>query len=453
MRPGCEAVDDAIARFLKLFSEPAALLVAVSGGGDSLGLLIALDEALNSGRHSGFSITACTVDHGLRAQSADEARWVADFCARRGVAHVTRRWRGPAPVAGVQAAARDARHALLADAARETGASAIVTAHNLDDQSETVAMRSARRDDGAGLAGMAPATLVCGTVWVLRPLLRVARCDIRSYLQSRGQTWLEDPSNLNRRFERVRVRLDAAGSAGLDAGTRPAAAGGGWPDAAAARRRAARAGADFLAREVRVFDATLACLPKPAIAAALSSDACWQAFLTLAAVLGGREHRPERAAADRLAAFIGSESLSRITAGRVVFDRRREGLFVYREQRGIEPVAVAPAQAAVWDGRWRIRNLGTETLCVRSGDAEAEGAPAGWAGVPAGVEKRAARGRPLVLSGEARADDASFTLEPVLLPFERYLPVFDLPLADAMAGLFGRGPHLRPPIAETDDTL
>lgn len=207
-------VEGAVTRFLNSFHKPTRLLVAVSGGGDSIGLLIALDEALKSGRLSGFSLFACTIDHGLRADSADEARWVGALCAGRGISHLTRSWSGPRPQRGLQAAAREARYALLVEAACDVGAAAIVTAHNSDDQRETVAMRGSRRNDGAGLAGMAPATLVQNAVWLLRPLLGVPREDIRAFLRCRGQGWLDDPSNVNRAFERVRVRLDARSGAG-----------------------------------------------------------------------------------------------------------------------------------------------------------------------------------------------------------------------------------------------
>ena len=104
-------------------------------------------------------------------------------------------------------------------------------------------------DGGTGLAGIAPATLIFGSTWLLRPLLGVRRADIRTHLRVLGQDWIEDPSNVNRRFERIRVRLDGAEADGGEGADRGDADG---KQAAEARRREAAQGAAFLAREVRV---------------------------------------------------------------------------------------------------------------------------------------------------------------------------------------------------------
>lgn len=434
-----QGIDETVAHFLKSFHKPARLLVAVSGGGDSVGLLLALDDALKTGRFSRFSLIACTVDHALRAGSADEVRWVAALCARRGIPHVERRWDGPKPVGGIQARAREARHALLAEAARSLDADAIVTAHNLDDQRETIAMRKARRSEGAGLAGIAPATLILGTVWVLRPLLSLPRADIRAYLEGIGQDWLEDPSNVNRSFERVRVRLDG----GSETAARGAPVDAIVPGPAAEMRAlAARQGGAFLARDVRMFGSAIAWLLPSAMTAAMEDDANWRALMVLVAVLGGRKHQLEAEAAQRLKAFVESGRLSRMTAGRVVFDRRREGLLLYRECRGIASVTIAPFKQAIWDDRWTVQNRSSAELTVQSAtDATDDVEP----DVPSGVAKRAARGRPRVTIGKALAAEHMFSLQPMLSSYDRYLPVFDLPLAQALARLFGRVPYPAPP--------
>lgn len=431
MRPHGQGIGDAIAHFLNSFSKPAKLLVAVSGGGDSVGLLVALDAALQSGRYPGITVAACTVDHALRDASAQEARWVADLCARRGIAHVTRRFAGEKPARGIQAAARVARHALLADAARAIGADAILTAHNRDDRRETVAMRAARSSEGAGLAGIAPATLLFRSIWLLRPLLDVSREEIRAFLHGLGQPWLEDPSNENRAFERVRIRKEGADDR-LDERAH---------SAASARMRHAGEGAAYLARHMQVFDASVAKLPSASIAA-LEGQANWQALLTVVAVLGGREHRLERDAADRLAAFLHGGALTRMTAGRVAFDRRREGLFLYREMRGIEALEIAADSEAVWDGRWRIGNHGRTALFV---DADGGTATDRWDGVPSGVFARAARARPRLRSSSGEPFTSGFSAEAVLAPFDHHLPLFDLPLANAIARLFALPGFSDPP--------
>src|SRR5690606_11149287 len=102
-------------------------------------------------------------------------------------------------------ASREARYALRAQAAADFGTDCILTGHTMDDQAETVAMR-AQRGAGAGLAGMARATLFDERVWIVRPLLDVRRQELRAYLQTHDVRWIDDPSNQNRAYERVRIR-------------------------------------------------------------------------------------------------------------------------------------------------------------------------------------------------------------------------------------------------------
>ena len=157
-------------------------------------------------------------------KSAGEARHVAAVCASLGVPHIVRRWQGEKPKNGIMAAAREARYGLLADIAHEVSANTVVTAHTLDDQRETLAMRTARLSEGEGGAGtgIADAMLFDRRLWIVRPFLACRRADIRAYLTRRGMSWLDDPSNEDVRYERVRTRKrlaqDAASSSAPDGG-------------------------------------------------------------------------------------------------------------------------------------------------------------------------------------------------------------------------------------------
>ena len=181
-------------------------MIALSGGSDSTALLSLARDVLSAETGSG-RLVAATVDHGLRAESAAEARRCADLCGSLGIAHVILRWDGDKPATGVQTAARAARYRLLAG---EAAGGIVLTGHTLDDQLETVAMRRAR-GPGRGLSGIAPATLFEGGTWFVRPLLALRRGALRDHLAAAGLGWIEDPSNRDRRFERVRVRESAAG--------------------------------------------------------------------------------------------------------------------------------------------------------------------------------------------------------------------------------------------------
>src|SRR6185312_541204 len=142
------------ASLLDDLSSLPTLVLAVSGGPDSTALLW-LAARWRASRTSGPRLIAVTVDHGLREDAAAEARAVAKLARKSGIAHRTFRWTGRKPKTGLPQAARLARYRLLADAARKAGAAAILTAHTLDDQAETVLIRMSRGSGLTGLAGMA----------------------------------------------------------------------------------------------------------------------------------------------------------------------------------------------------------------------------------------------------------------------------------------------------------
>lgn len=183
----------------------APIGVAVSGGGDSLALLILAHRwATRQGR----TLFALTVDHGLRPEARGEAEAVAALCGKLGLAHETLRLEGAAPR---QASLRRGRHAALARAARQRGSRLLLTGHTADDQAETFLMRARQGSGWYGLAGMRPLSL--SPVWpegqgvfIARPLLGARREGLRAFLQAEGVGWADDPSNENPAFERVRMR-------------------------------------------------------------------------------------------------------------------------------------------------------------------------------------------------------------------------------------------------------
>jgi tRNA(Ile)-lysidine synthase len=190
------------------------LLVGVSGGPDSVALLALLaDWARGAGRPA---LHAATVDHGLRAASAAEARDVATLCQRLGVPHEILIWDGVKPATGLQAQARQARYDLLGAAAARLGGAVLVTAHTLDDQAETLLMRMAHGSGPSGLVGMRERVRK-GEVELARPLLGMSKARLVATARARQLSFVQDPSNGDTRFERVRWRklLPALADEGL----------------------------------------------------------------------------------------------------------------------------------------------------------------------------------------------------------------------------------------------
>ena len=177
------------------------LISAVSGGPDSM-CLAALAGDYAAAR--GLEHRAIIIDHGIRPESAVEAARVRSRLLRLGMRADIASVAGPPPKTGIQAWARSARYAHLLEAARR-GRAVLLLGHHRDDQVETVVMRLSRGSGLAGLAAMRGATMR-DSVPLLRPLLDLDRDALRRYCAARGIAFESDPSNADRRFERVRVR-------------------------------------------------------------------------------------------------------------------------------------------------------------------------------------------------------------------------------------------------------
>lgn len=203
-----------------LVASDARLGVAVSGGADSLALLL-LAAAARPGL-----VEAATIDHRFRPEARGEAEFVASVCDRFGVPHsiLTARWE-ETPQTAIQERARGERYRLLGYWAEERGLDALATAHHADDQAETVLMRLARGAGVRGLAGMRPRAVAPGShVRLARPLLGWRRAELEGVCASAGVTPIADPSNDDAAFERVRVRRALRDLDWLDGGAIAASA-------------------------------------------------------------------------------------------------------------------------------------------------------------------------------------------------------------------------------------
>ncbi|MBL0933360.1 MAG: tRNA lysidine(34) synthetase TilS [Rhizobiaceae bacterium] len=392
------------------------VLVAISGGSDSSALLHLFKSFAD--RHApALRIVAATVDHGLRAASADEAGMVAQLCAGLGIDHVTLRWQGEKPATGIQAAARLARYRLLDEAAQKAGADIVLLGHTADDQSETVAMRHARGfgdEFRRGDAGMAPAVLYADRTWFIRPFLATPREALRDHLRAVGLGWIDDPTNRDRTYERVRIRQDRPDNT---------------PDHRARLADSARAAeliSSFVSR------------PAPGL---LRLDPVVLESLTalrlLLAVAGGAEHLPDAERSEKLVAVLRQEK-ARATLSRAVIDKRHGTIWLHRENRGL-PAPAELAVDAIWDGRFRaVAPTAHAELIAPIGRAAADFAPPAPPGASQALVLAALRAEPGLWKDGAFARPATpAPLRLVLAPWRLFLPSFDLAPAAALRRLFG----------------
>jgi len=333
------------------FEASPHLAVAVSGGSDSMALtLLAQDWA----RARGGRITALTVDHGLRAEAAAEAVQVAAWCAARGIDHVILTRTGPAPTSSIQAFARAARYGLLEAWCRAHFVLHLLLGHQREDQAETVMMRQARGSGVDGLAGMA-SVVERGAVRLLRPLLGVSRAQLRAFLTARGQGWIEDPSNRNPAFTRVRTRDDLGGAPPGSTMAHLAATA-----ARLGRDRAAREADDArrLARFVALDPAGFATIDAAGFAQAKADGADALGTKALGAILatiGGSEYPPRSEPLERLYRQLAAGLPRDLTLGGCRILRLRGRIYVCRELAAVEaPRPLAPGQETRWDGRFQV---------------------------------------------------------------------------------------------------
>ncbi|MBL4740763.1 MAG: tRNA lysidine(34) synthetase TilS [Sneathiella sp.] len=180
---------------------PTTIAIAVSGGSDSIALCLLAQKWCEK---KSVKLVGLTVDHGLRAEAALEAQDVKLWLQKYGIEHHTLKWAGPYPDAGIQQAARHARYDLISEKCRALRVQYVLLGHQLEDQLETLLLRLSK---GSGVQGLAAMDLVSerGAISLVRPLLTLARADLRLYLTENNQEWIDDPSNESPIYTRTKL--------------------------------------------------------------------------------------------------------------------------------------------------------------------------------------------------------------------------------------------------------
>lgn len=321
---------------------PERLGVAVSGGGDSVALLHLLTRLKE---HHKVHLRAVTVDHNLRPDAAAEALHVGAFCRDLGVDHQILDWHDWDGKGNLQNEARDARYRLMAAWARQNDLRMIALGHTADDQAETVLMRLARRSGVDGLSGMAVRHVAHEVDWI-RPLLGIARQDLRDYLSAAGIRWVEDPSNEDLRFDRIKARraLVELSGLGIDVDALTTVA-----QNMAEARKALNWQAFLAARATGCVDA--GAVVYSARKLRTQPDEIQRRLLVHAiGWVSGNSYPPRRDAIATVRKALAESKGSTLDGCQIVV---REGqIWIFREYRAVEGLRTPVAE--VWDNRWRL---------------------------------------------------------------------------------------------------
>lgn len=332
--------------------------IAVSGGSDSLALMyLASDWA----RDHGVDLHVVTVDHGLRSEAAQEAAFVTDHATSLGLPHRVLRWQGWDGQGNLMDQARRARYRLMADWARQRGLSAVLLGHTLDDQAETLMMRLARGAGVDGLAAMAAQGEQAGFPF-LRPLLSVRRDALRAELTARNVTWVEDPSNEDTRFERVRMRQGLKMLA--QQGVEPEALNQTAQNLAEARGALNWAVAQFAEAHItqHAGDLAIAAEPFADLPAELQRRLLQHALGWIAGP--GYAPRSEALAQLRAQALAGQGA----TLSGVRMTHRKGGIYLFRELAAVAELSTSVDQP--FDTRWQLSGPGGADLHIAPLGAE-----------------------------------------------------------------------------------
>lgn len=357
---GCVAADQPLTvedaeTLLAPWRDAPGLALAVSGGADSMALLL-LAARWRVKLADAPRVLAFTVDHGLRPEAAREAEFVAAAAARLGIEHHTLRWTGEKPAGNLQAAARQARYRLLADAAAEHGLGHVVTAHHLDDQAETFMLRLARGSGVYGLGAMEDEHGLYG-VSVVRPFLKIPKSRLEATLAAASERWIADPSNRDDRYSRIRMRrlMPRLEEEGISAERLAATA---------ARLRRAATAIETVVDDVlwSMLDLHPAGVAQVDIERLMAQpeEIGLRALARLVRGIGGGAFPPRLAPLEAVYGALKTASADdcrvKRTLGGAVLRRNGGMLTIFREigRSGLPTTRLEPGKVAVWDRRFRI---------------------------------------------------------------------------------------------------
>ena len=338
------------------FKNCKIVIAAVSGGGDSTSLLFLLRDYLKQ-LEDAPELLAVTVDHRLRPESAAEAEEVARLCKRLDVRHETVCWADAKPQTALSHEARIARYGLLFSEAEKVGASVIMTGHTLNDQAETYEMRL-HRGSRRGLACMPRESLLMRKIRLIRPLLGVKREQLREYLRSIKQDWIDDPTNENPHYERVRIRQRLKDE-DVDIIAKKV------EEAAIFRRDENKAAVELIAKLDMKMQHAL-CTISNVSDEQLNDPQFPFVMGVLASIIGGSQALASDSQVDFLKKQLVKKrtSLYHFTLLGTVIEINGKTIRLWREARNQTASVAGPQSSIIWDGRYRVDNRSNNAVRV-----------------------------------------------------------------------------------------
>lgn len=326
--------------------EGSRLAIAVSGGPDSLALVLLASEVAD--------VVCLTVNHGLREEAANEVAYVEKVMKSAGIPFQALEWKGEKPTGNVQAKARLARYQLMGTWCSQNNVKYLLTAHHQNDQAETLLLRLARGSGVYGLAAMAPVTSLPGTqqqVKLIRPFLNVSKKRLVTYLRHRGVAWVDDPSNKALQFDRVKVR-ELLTNPPLEGFNVDRLAG------TAARLRRTRDALEFyenewMRRAVVFCDNGTASFNIAELSTA-PDEIVFRGIATLCRSISGERYVPRMEKLERAVGQMKSDEFTGLTLYGVQFSpTSSQTVLAFRELRAVLP-RIPLKSGSVWDKRFEI---------------------------------------------------------------------------------------------------
>jgi len=344
--------DDELADLFEPLKALRSLAVAVSGGVDSMALMLMLVAWRELIGENAPELSVLSVDHGLRREAAEEVEFVARISRQYGLAHKAFRWSGANSDGNIQANARNARYDLMCERCAQQQISHLLVAHTLDDQAETVLLRLARGSGVDGLAAMATSRTWNTTV-IYRPLLSVERARLLRLVEDVKCPYVSDPSNHDLKYDRVRFRQALALLEPLGVGAHGLVETAGR--LAQAREALDTMSVQAIGQAVEVFAAGY-CILDPQQLEQYPYEIKRRVLGRLLRAVAGRAYVPAHSSLAQLLDWIQVRDRSTRTLGGCLLMSRQKKIWIMREtgRTALPEVLLHPGQSLVWDGRIKV---------------------------------------------------------------------------------------------------